>query len=96
MEENKLYHEIKQNLNKVDVFYINIRCENKEEMILKSKSLYDVIQTIKINYNMSPFSLLLYLDDYKKDDNINCKWKIYKSEYINKLKLEPNIYKEMI
>lgn len=91
MKDNKLYHEIKKKISTEDVFYINVKCENKEELILKSKLLFDVIQVVKIESKMFPYNYLMCLDTYWNENNFDCKWKIFRTQYIDNPRLAPYI-----
>lgn len=92
MEDTELYQKIKENmLSSKEAFYINIQCKNKEELSLKSKLLFDVIQCVKINYRMFPFNYLMCLDNFWNENNFDCKWKIFRTQYIDNPRLAPYI-----
>ena len=91
MKDNKLYHEIKKRISTEDLFYITLKCENKEELMLNSKLLFDVIQKVKIESQMYPFNYLMCLDTYWTKNNFDCKWKIFRIQYIDNPRLAPYI-----
>ena len=92
MEDTQLYQKIKENiLSSKEAFYISILCKNKEELSLKSKLLFDVIQRVKINYRMFPFNYLMCLDTFWNENNFDCKWKIFRTQYIDNPHLGPYI-----